>query len=72
MHVAAATNCLEVMEAMINLGVNVDLPDARLGFAPLHLAASVDHVQVLELLHRSGKVNFVRRARNVSEFSLPH
>jgi len=71
-HVAAVTNRLEVMEAMINLGVSVDLPDARLGFAPLHLAASVDHIQVLELLWQSGKADFARRARNVSRLSLLH
>lgn len=39
--------------------------DSRSGYTPLHLAASVDNVEVLKTLHMSKQVDFWKKAKNV-------
>lgn len=65
MHVAAAYNHVNVLEALLNLGMSMNETDSRLGYTPLHLAASVDNVEVLRTLHDSKKADFWKKAKNV-------
>lgn len=64
MHVAAAYNHVKVLDFLLTLGISVNEPDSRLGYTPLHLAASVDNIEVLQCLHASTKADFTKRARN--------
>lgn len=64
-HIAAAYNHIYVLGALLALDVSVNEPDSRLGYTPLHLAASVDNVAVLECLFASGRADFGVKARNV-------
>lgn len=70
MHVAAAYNHVNVLEVLLNLGVTMNEVDSRLGYTPLHLAASVDNVDVLKALHTSKQADFWKKARN--GFSILH
>lgn len=63
-HIAVANKHIAVLEAFVLLGVSVDEPGSRLGYAPLHLAASVDHVEVLQCLHATKKADFMKVAGN--------
>ncbi|KAG7394059.1 hypothetical protein PHYBOEH_005885 [Phytophthora boehmeriae] len=64
-HVAAAYGHTNVLEALLTLGVSMNEVDSRLGYTPLHLAASVDNVEVLSTLHASKQADFWKKAKNV-------
>lgn len=67
MHIAAAYNHVEILRAFLVLGIDVNKGDSRLGYTPLHHAAAVDHIAVLECLHASGQCDFLKKANNVSQ-----
>ncbi|POM70791.1 Ankyrin repeat, PH and SEC7 domain containing protein secG-like, partial [Phytophthora palmivora] len=68
--VAAAYNHINVLEALLSLGVSMNEADSCLGYTPLHLAASVDNVEVLKTLYDSKQVDFWKKAKN--GFSVLH
>lgn len=69
MHAAAAYNHVNVLEALLTLGVSMNEIDSHLGYTPLHLAASVDNVEVLRTLYDSKQADFWKKAKNVSTFA---
>ncbi|OWY98189.1 LOW QUALITY PROTEIN: hypothetical protein PHMEG_00031104 [Phytophthora megakarya] len=61
---SAAYNHINIFEALLNLSVSMNETDSRLGYTPLHLAASVDNVEVLKIHYDSKQADFWKKAKN--------
>ncbi len=54
LHVASSAGRLEIVEALLSLGANINLRSGIFGAAPINEAASKGHLQVVQALVRHG------------------